>query len=391
MMEAILVNLNIAGLVLAIFFISLILSKKGKQLRDYLLAFFIFLLGTFLLIKYMFQFDLFNSYPIIIYLDICYWVLLGPTLYIYTLVSSKGENHLRINYVYTLIPALLVVICFSEFIFGNPTGLFNSPRGEFSLIVEIGFAIWLYNSPIFYFLTIMAIRKHQKQIKNHFSFSKSIDLKWLNYLTHGFGLFIILLVFRELIEYIINWSFPFGNYGISLGVVFIYIFGIGFYGYKQGGIFDAYLVEEKQSIKQLLPNAGLATAKSHLSYKKSGLNEDEAQAILDKLKSLMHSEQPYLESELHLAGLAVMVDVSKHNLSQAINEYLNKNFFDFINEYRIEYIKGLLSDQASNQYKIVSLAYDSGFSSKSTFYKIFKKSEGMTPAEYRLSRQCKAM
>ena len=228
-MTSILTSLNIAGLVLALFFITLILSKKDKQVRDYLLAFFIFLLGTFLLIKYVFQYDLYNTYPIIIYLDFAYWVLLGPTLYVYTLVSSRGENHLRLNYMYTLIPAVLVTICFSEYIFGNPADLFNY-RDARSTIAIIGIYIWLYNSPIFYILTIIALIKHQKNIKNHYSFSKSVDLKWLYYLTNGFAVFVFFIMLRGFISDILSWKFPFDNYSISMGVIFIYIFGIGFYG-----------------------------------------------------------------------------------------------------------------------------------------------------------------
>jgi hypothetical protein len=103
-------SLNLAGLVLALLFITLILTKKDKQLRDYLLAFFIFLLGTYLLIKYVFENELVRSYPIIIYSDIYYWVLLGPTLYVYTMVLSRGENRLRPKYLYSLLPAFLVTI-----------------------------------------------------------------------------------------------------------------------------------------------------------------------------------------------------------------------------------------------------------------------------------------
>ncbi len=379
-MITILTSLNIAGLVLSLFFITLILAKKQKQVRDYLLAFFIFLLGTYLLIKYVFQYDLYNTYPIIVYLDIAYWVLLGPTLYVYTLVSTKGENFLRTKYLFTLIPAILVFTCFFGYIFGNVSDLFNDWQNH-STITEIGTYIWLYNSPVFYILTIIELRKHKKQIKDHYSFSRSIDLKWLNYLSHGFAVFILFLLSRAPIHYLFDWDFPFGNYSISLGVVFIYIFGIGFYGYRQRGIFNNDDVLDIEDRKQE-PSLSKKDNKQQ-SYQKSGLNKEEAQVILVKLKSLMQSEHPYLESELHLAALAVKVEVSIHKLSQVLNEYLHKNFFDFVNEYRIENVKALLSDPGYNQYKIVSLAYDSGFSSKSSFYNIFKKSEGVTPAMYR--------
>jgi len=388
-MITVLLSLNIAGLILAIFFITLILSEKGKQVNDYLLAFFIFLLGTLLLIKYMFYHNLVFEYPIILFLFIYYWVLLGPTLFIYTLVLTKGEQKLRLSYLYSLIPAILVTICYSKYIFSDVTQLFVKHEKE-PLIIYVGFYIWLSNSPVFYLLTILRLRKHQNRIKQHYSFSKSIDLKWLYYLSHGFAVFILFLLIERFLRYVLNLELPFDNYGVSLLVLFIYIFGIGYYGYRQRKIFsessqvEAHIVnpqpriinESRQSV-------------NHLSYQKSGLSKEEAHLILKKLENLMVSEQPYLDSELHLVTLALKIDTSSHKLSQVINENLNKNFFDFVNEYRIEKIKELLSDPANNSFKIISLAYDSGFNSKSTFYNLFKKSEGITPAEYRLKIQRK--
>jgi len=383
-------NFNFAGIVLALLFFALIITKKNKQTRDYLLAFFIFLLGTYLLIKYVFENELYTSYPIIIYLDICYWVLLGPTLYVYTMVSTRGDNYLRIQYLYTLIPAFLVILFFSEYIFGNPLGLVSEDE-YFPLYVIIGFIIWLYNSPIFYVLTIIALKKHQKNIKNHYSYSKSVDLRWLYYLSHGFAIFILFLVSKGITRILFDWEIPLDNYNISIFVVFVYIFGIGFYGYRQGGIFDNTVKYNYDFKKEQTPQkTNRPSNHQNGSYQKSGLNKEEALLVLNKLKGIMDSEQPYLESNLDLPSLANKVEISTHKLSQVINEYLNKNFFDFVNEYRVEKVKELLSDPSYNQFKIVSLAYDSGFSSKSTFYNLFKKIVRMTPADYRQKNQQKA-
>jgi AraC-like DNA-binding protein len=250
----------------------------------------------------------------------------------------------------------------------------------------------MYNSPVFYVLTIITLRKHQKKIKNHYSFTKSVDLKWLNYLSHGFAVFLFFLLFQGVIENILKMEFPFGNYDYSILVNVIYIFGIGYFGYKQRGIFNNYSHSTTEPVaEEIIQKIKTNQIESKKHYQKSGLNEEEAHEILSKLYSLMDSDQPYLESELDLPALAEMVYVSSHKLSQVINEYLNKNFFDFVNEYRINKVKEYLTDPDSNQYKIISLAYDSGFNSKSTFYNFFKKVEGVTPAEYRQKYQKEAV
>jgi len=170
-----------------------------------------------------------------------------------------------------------------------------------------------------------------------------------------------------------------------LGFAFIYIFGIGFYGYRQKGIFDNFDFKDIEKDKlDHNENNVIHNKINYGHYKKSGLNKEEAHMILSNLESLMVSDQPYLDSELSLGKLSLKLNISKHKLSQVINEYLGKNFFDFVNDYRIKNAKRLLADPNNNHFKIITLAFDSGFNSKSTFYKLFKKVEGITPLEYQL-------
>jgi len=376
-------NLNFAGLILAILFIALILTKKNKLIQDYYLAFFIFLLGTYLVLKYIFQNKLELNYPIIIYFDIYYWVLLGPTLYVYTLISICKDNRFKSKYLFTLIPALLVTILFYQYIFILPLDFISEEQKTFPIYVDIGAIIWLYNSPIFYILTILTLRKHRKSIVNFYSSRKSVDLKWLYYLSNGFAVFLFLLLFKTTIRWLFNWEILLDFYGISVVVTVLYIFGIGFFGFKQQGIFN--------NLPNFNENSGLSSLKTNNAgnkngngnYQKSAIDETEAAKIISKLKILMAEEEPFLECELNLPMLANKIGVSTHKLSQVINKYFNKNFFDYINEYRINKVKSLLSDSANNHFKIIELAYQSGFNSKTTFYNLFKKNEGLTPSEFR--------
>jgi AraC-like DNA-binding protein len=85
---------------------------------------------------------------------------------------------------------------------------------------------------------------------------------------------------------------------------------------------------------------------------------------------------------LTLPVLARQLDCSPNHLSQVINEKLNENFFDFVNRHRIEEAKRLLTQDERPQ-KILAIALDTGFNSKSAFYNAFKKQVHMTPAQYR--------
>ncbi|MFW5771430.1 MAG: helix-turn-helix domain-containing protein, partial [Spirochaetota bacterium] len=77
------------------------------------------------------------------------------------------------------------------------------------------------------------------------------------------------------------------------------------------------------------------------------------------------------------------LEIPAHHLSIVVNRHLDKNFYGFINEYRIKNAKAMLADQAYSSYTVLNIALDSGFNSKSAFNNIFKQSTGLTPTEYR--------
>ncbi|MBC7935667.1 MAG: AraC family transcriptional regulator [Rhizobacter sp.] len=80
--------------------------------------------------------------------------------------------------------------------------------------------------------------------------------------------------------------------------------------------------------------------------------------------------------------LSTQLSCTVHFLSKIINEQFGKNFFDYINAYRVGYFIQLAQKPASDQYTILSLAFESGFNSKSTFNHSFKKMTDKTPSQY---------
>ena len=99
----------------------------------------------------------------------------------------------------------------------------------------------------------------------------------------------------------------------------------------------------------------------------------------------MVEEKPYLDYQLTLQKLADQIQIPEKELSLLINHYLNKHFFDFINEYRINDAKTLLKDVTKKEVTVLEIVYQVGFNSKSSFYTAFKKVTGQTPTAYRKS------
>ncbi|MFD1469667.1 helix-turn-helix domain-containing protein [Hymenobacter caeli] len=101
----------------------------------------------------------------------------------------------------------------------------------------------------------------------------------------------------------------------------------------------------------------------------------------DKLLALMAREQPWLEPELTLAELAHRLRTHPALLSKVINAGCGQNFNDFVNTYRVAEARRKLADPRFGHYSLVGVALESGFNSKSTFNRVFKKLLGQAPSE----------
>ena len=98
------------------------------------------------------------------------------------------------------------------------------------------------------------------------------------------------------------------------------------------------------------------------------------------LSKMMEEDKLYREPNLSLDTLAQKLGVSRHLLSQFLNDYLKSNFYTFINQYRIEEACLLLQE---NKFSVEAIAYEVGFNSRSSFFTSFKKLKGTTPSKYR--------
>lgn len=102
-----------------------------------------------------------------------------------------------------------------------------------------------------------------------------------------------------------------------------------------------------------------------------------------RLKEAVAANRLYEDAELTLTTLAVKLAIHPHDLSRVINMGLEKNFSDFINEFRVREIVRKMRDPAYDRLTLLGIAYDSGFNSQSTFHRAFKEMTGKTPAEYK--------
>ena len=119
-----------------------------------------------------------------------------------------------------------------------------------------------------------------------------------------------------------------------------------------------------------------------LKYQKSGLTESYSYELKEQLLKLLHDDKVFKDNTISLNSLSDQMGITRHNLSQVINEHFNMNFFNLINKFRIEEAQRILTDDRNNNLNIIDIAYDVGFNNKVTFNKAFKEETKLTPTQY---------
>ncbi|AYZ12402.1 AraC family transcriptional regulator [Chryseobacterium arthrosphaerae] len=218
-------------------------------------------------------------------------------------------------------------------------------------------------------LSYVTIRKHQRKIQQFSSNTEGIDLNWLEYI-------ILILLTVNIIYVIYNLFYDPRSLNFFINTVFLLvIYCVGYYSLKQKEI---YPLEEKQREELISINEDSDPEE----VKKKLISDEELAKIKAALENLMETRKPYLDSELNLIRLAEMLSVSTHHLSYVINTGFEKNFFQYVNEFRVEQAKKLLKE-TNSKLSILGIAYESGFNSKTSFNTTFKKLTGQTPSEFR--------
>jgi AraC-like DNA-binding protein len=239
---------------------------------------------------------------------------------------------------------------------------------------------------IYYFLARKTLNAYQRSIRHLFSETSKIDLNWAKFLINGY----IILVIAFIIMFPIMLRNPGYFYlllliNMALAVPYIYI--ASYKGFIQPSIWQIQSGIKKETVEEEMHLAeeietGIVDSKKPATVK-SGLSAERIQELVKKITILMEGEKLYQETELTLQQLADKLKVPAYQVSQSINEGMKKNFYDLINEYRVREAKRLLLDLRSNTYTILSVGFEAGFNSKTTFNTVFKKFTGFTPTEYR--------
>jgi AraC-like DNA-binding protein len=242
----------------------------------------------------------------------------------------------------------------------------------------------------YYFLSRRALTSYQRSIRQLFSETSRIDLQWTRFLVNGYA--VLFGAFLVIFPLLLRFPEYFNSFLLlNMSIATPYIYMAAYKGFIQPTIWQIQPGIDKETVEEEIFEVEKVkeedVVETSLKSSKPKLPDDKIGEIVKRVTELMETDRLYQEPELTLQQLSDKLQYPYYQVSQAINDGMNKNFYDLVNNYRIEEAKRLLLDPKNLNYTVLSVGFEAGFNSKTTFNTVFKKFTGLTPTEYRDKRK----
>jgi AraC-like DNA-binding protein len=330
-----------------------------------------------------------------------FYLLSPPIFYLYTksilgLLSKKDSKHLvlgTIEFFFFLVlyfyPNELAEPFYRHYLIPNKLIIFT-------------FFVPIY-SVAYLLASIFLLNKYNFRVQEFYSSNEQKRLKWI-YITNVISIFLYVLdtvtTFMS-----IKYGFQINIYMIITSAIAFIVYWISIYGINQKSLI---LDLEDENLKNTISTTPtVRQGEVHLKDKlqeatklneeieqldiiKTPLNKSENKVFTDdyglkyqKIVTFFEETKIYKDKEINLFKVADLLQMPYKDVSKVINRYSEKNFNQFLNEFRINEAKRLIKDSDFEKYNLTWLAEEVGFNSRSTFFAVFKSLVGMTPNEYK--------
>ena len=227
--------------------------------------------------------------------------------------------------------------------------------------------------------TVLYLYRHRHDVENSYSNIARVNLRWLRWLSAASGSIWLLATGLKIAH--VSTSLRDGDIMLAMSLL---VYGIGYLGLRQPEIFRHATGEFPVAKGTIMEVSSPEQPQTSLpQYERSGLGDHEAELLKTSLLAVMEREQPWRDCELTLPDLAARLDSTPHKLSELLNAQMGQTFYDFVNGYRVREVQRRIAAGEARSLKMLALAMDAGFASKSTFNEVFKKHTRQTPSGFR--------
>ncbi|MEL6824561.1 MAG: helix-turn-helix domain-containing protein, partial [Calditrichota bacterium] len=234
---------------------------------------------------------------------------------------------------------------------------------------------------IYFVLSLQVYSSYKKLVYQLLSYADSVLFEWIKRFLLSFLLMqIARLVFLFLLP---DWgSFPLKWWYYLIFAALFYYIAIAGYSSTEKPVIPLSSSSPAETENDDLGGTVAAGVEIETSSDASHKMTSELIQLKEKIEQLMISEKAYRDPQLALGDLATKLNTNPRNISQAINRGFDMNFNDYINYHRVEAVKQSMEDEEHTQHTLLAIALDSGFNSKATFNRAFKKHTTFTPQKY---------
>lgn len=349
----------------------LLARLPATSLRRNLLATFLLAKAFLILRWFTLRFEIMSAgeWPLLYLTSCAVFFVLAPALYLYVKALCHRDFHLRWAHLAHLAPFVGMVVfgaLGSAVRFG---GVSTGAESLDSFIVDRFWNVFWCGNLVQILLYIIAmfriVRGYRRGLRDVYSAADRIDLAWLQ------GLLVVISL---------HWVFVSAR--STLGLLDVRVAALT-------GFLDLFSITIFFGFTTVLVVSGLAHVKHFpgidetLPANGTPMNAEDLKRCAEQVTGFMNTERPHLDPFLSLDDLALRLSVPSWQLSRVLNTVFGKNFFIFVNGFRVEEAKTRLTDPARSHETMLKILHDSGFNSKSTYNEAFKRHTRMTPSEYR--------
>lgn len=292
--------------------------------------------------------------------------LLGPLLYAYARTLTRPSNALTWRDARHGIPAMAALV----FSLGNAAFAWDaSPPGQ--TLLQISMHAWVPQGIPYLILAAWHATRARTILEQVVADEATLHLAWLRWLIALIGTCWILSAADRFlgIGNLAAWRWFDASFG---GLSMVALYFLAWFGLHRRILVATNLAESTSPTGEL----------SGPRYERSGLDAAQCVHVAAELQRMMTDGRLHADSQFDLLALSQHSGWSMNYISQALNQGLNRNFFEFVNGFRVADAGRCLTDPDDRR-SILDIALACGFGSKSTFNAVFKRMTGVTPGEYR--------
>ena len=286
----------------------------------------------------------------------------GPLLYLYIRSLTRKTVPLSVRDCWHLLPLLLVWLPMIGYGVGADAMRMDDGTDTPPWVIT---RLWdfIKIQPVFYAgWCLWLVVRYQKALRQEYSHYSRRELVWLFLLAGGF-------MANWVWTLAVHWIAKYASIALAdqLGIVDNYVTFV---------LLNALFIYSLVYAQSMLVTQHDTTEKPHTE-------EDLDEQAVNKVRQAMEVDRLYLEQNVNIEGFASRINLPVRTVSAVINKHFNSNFFEFINGYRVEAAKNMLSDPACDHQTILDILLAAGFNSKSAFHRFFSRLVGMSPSEFR--------